>query len=163
MDKLSELFDVAKITIDDLNLFENNPEILRMEAIRRNSEFVTCPKCGVTGNRPNMMRWHFDNCNEMPLKKCLHCHKTIPRTVKPHIYKQKLYCNRKCYMASKIGLPFHTPTEKDKKNISKFNSKPVKVLDKKFKSIKEASNYYNVCYRTIHKWIKDGKNTDNKN
>lgn len=91
-----------------------NSELSKIEALKRNSEIVSCPSCGVTGNRPNMMRWHFENCKTV-LKKCLHCDNVIPRQgIKDHLYKDKLYCNRKCYMESKKGKPPIEMTEEIK-------------------------------------------------
>lgn len=44
--------------------------------------------------------------------------------------------------------------------ISKGNSKKVKVKNKFFNSIKEATIYFKVCYNTIHKWV-DNERCDN--
>ena len=80
-----------------------NPIISRQESISRNQEEHICDRCGITGKGPNMSRWHFDNCNTV-LRECKHCKKTIPRQgIKDHLYNQKVYCNRKCYMESKKG------------------------------------------------------------
>lgn len=124
MELLSKVLGVEHIEIDMSNLiFPNDPEICRMEALKRNSEIVQCPKCGVQGNRPNMMRWHFDNCDEMTLKECLQCKKIIPRNVKPHSYKKKHYCNRKCYMESKKGKNPIEMTSEVRKKISESRKK----------------------------------------
>ena len=80
-------------------------ELYRREAIARNSEIVTCDKCGTSGNRPNMMRWHFENCIT-EWRPCKHCGNIIPRQgIKDYLYSQKIYCNRKCYMESRKGKP----------------------------------------------------------
>ena len=98
-------------------------DLTQMETLMRNSEIVTCPKCGVKGNSPNMARWHFDNCKTIT-KSCKQCGKIIPRTsndgtnIKPYLYNQKNYCNRKCYMESKKGIPPIIMTEEVKKKIS---------------------------------------------
>ena len=95
-----------------------DPNISREEALKRNSEFITCDKCGVTGNRPNMMRWHFDNCKTI-LRKCEQCGNTIPRQgTKDYLYNQKKYCNRKCYSESKKGKTFLDMTKEMKNKIS---------------------------------------------
>lgn len=121
MKTLANFLGVENIEIDMSDLiFINDPTVNRMEALKRNSDFIKCPKCGVKGNRPNMMRWHFENCDEMPLKKCLFCKKTIARDVKPHRYKQKLYCNQKCYMESKKGKPPIEMTKEIKEKLSKL-------------------------------------------
>lgn len=39
-------------------------EKLRIAAFNRDK--VTCPFCGKTGGKPQMIRWHFDNCNYKP-------------------------------------------------------------------------------------------------
>lgn len=96
---IEALFAEAGLLFHDTN-------ISRIEALKRNAEIVECDRCGTTGNRPNMMRWHFENCKTV-LRKCLHCDGIIPRQgIKDYLYVQKLYCNRKCYMASKKGKPF---------------------------------------------------------
>lgn len=78
-------------------------EISREETLKRNAEIVTCDRCGVQGNRPNMMRWHFENCKTI-LRNCEHCGDIIPRQGTKEIhYKVKKYCGRSCYMASKKG------------------------------------------------------------
>jgi hypothetical protein len=80
-----------------------DPSISREEALTRNSEIVVCDKCGVSGNRPNMMRWHFDNCKTV-FRKCEQCHEIIPKQgIKDFQYNVKKYCNRKCYMEYKKG------------------------------------------------------------
>ena len=113
MEALSKLLDIEHIEIDMSNLlFTNDTNILRMEALKRNSEFIKCTKCGVEGNRPNMMRWHFENCKTI-LKNCKQCGEVIPRQgIKDYLYKEKHYCNRKCYMESKKGKnPIEMTTE----------------------------------------------------
>ena len=103
--------DISELLFDG-NFFENGKllpledwqikplnDLTQMETLMRNSEIVTCPKCGVKGNSPNMARWHFDN-------------------IKPYLYNQKNYCNRKCYMESKKGIPPIIMTEEVKKKIS---------------------------------------------
>lgn len=93
-------------------------EIARIEALKRNAETVECDKCGVKGNRPNMLRWHFENC-QVKLRTCKQCNSIIPRQgVKDFTYNQKFYCNRKCYMESKKGRPPIIMTDEIKKKIS---------------------------------------------
>ena len=124
MKKLAKLLGVKHIEIDMTNLiFSNDPTINRIEAIKRNSEFVICPKCGVEGNRPNMMRWHFSKCKTV-LKNCKQCNKIIPRQgVKDHLYKEKHYCNRECYMESKKGKNPIEMTSEVRKKISEARKK----------------------------------------
>lgn len=38
------------------------------ENAAQNNVEITCPHCGKTGNKPTMMRWHFDNCKQNPNK-----------------------------------------------------------------------------------------------
>ena len=127
-DPLSEVLGIES----DPKLFENiflndefeilneyNPKICREEAIKRNLEIVICDKCGISGNRPNMMRWHFENCKTI-LKKCKGCQKIIPRqNIKDFLYNKKTYCNRKCYMKTKKGITPIIMTSEVKGKISK--------------------------------------------
>lgn len=93
-------------------------ELCRTEAHIRNSTFVECPHCKVVGNEPNMLRWHFDNC-ETVLRCCEQCGNTIPRQgIKPFLYDVKKYCNRKCYMDSKKGKPPIVMTDEIKNKLS---------------------------------------------
>jgi hypothetical protein len=81
-----------------------DPDLCRYEALKRNAEIVECNRCGVKGNRPNMMRWHFEKCKTV-IKTCKQCGQNIPRQgIKDHMYKTKIFCNRKCYMESKKGV-----------------------------------------------------------
>lgn len=94
-----------------------DPLISREEALKRNAEFIACDKCGIIGNRPNMMRWHFDKCKTV-LKNCKQCGNIIPRqNVKDYMYNKKIYCNRDCYMASKKGIPPIIMTEEVKQKL----------------------------------------------
>lgn len=93
-------------------------ELCRTGAQVRNSTIVECPYCKVTGNEPNMLRWHFDNC-ETILRCCEQCGNTIPRQgIKPFLYDVKKYCNRRCYMDSKKGKPPIVMTEEVKNKLS---------------------------------------------
>ena len=106
---------------DDIYLFipnEINAKINSEEALRRNAEIVVCDRCGIKGNRPNMMRWHFENC-KTKLRTCKHCLSYIPRqNIKPIIYDKKHYCNRACYMESKKGKVPITMTDEVRFKIS---------------------------------------------
>lgn len=119
MEKLSELLGIEHVEIDMSTLiFSNDPTILREDALKRNSEIVQCPKCGVEGNRPNMMRWHFDKC-KTTLKNCQQCGNIIPRQgIKDYLYKEKHFCNRSCYMESKKGKNPIEMTAEVRKKIS---------------------------------------------
>jgi len=113
LESLSKFLGIEHHDIDMTGLlFSNDPKVSKEEALKRNSEFITCPKCGVNGNRPNMMRWHFEKC-KTHLKNCEQCDNIIPRQgVKDHLYNAKKYCNRKCYMESKKGKkPIEMTTE----------------------------------------------------
>lgn len=158
MKNLSLLFDVQEIELDYSDVsFDEERHIDRIEAIRRNSEIVTCPKCGVTGNRPNMMRWHFDNC-KTELKRCAYCGNTIPRqNIKDYLYSKKEYCNRTCYTESKKGKAFHTPSESERKKISKRNSKKLSVDGKVFNSRTEMSKVYKLSGQKFKEWLDSGK------
>ena len=123
MKALANLLNVEYKDVDygegNYTIFDSSIGNFREEALKRNSEIVTCPKCGVFGNRPNMMRWHFESCKTV-LKSCKQCGNTIPRQgIKDHLYKTKTYCNRKCYMESKKGINPIEMTEEIKKKISK--------------------------------------------
>lgn len=112
MDKIAEFLGISPETTSDYDLdalfneykiINFDPEISRKEALLRNAEIVSCDKCGVVGNRPNMMRWHFENC-KTEFRQCQQCDNQIPRQgIKDFLYNQKKYCNRSCYMKSKIG------------------------------------------------------------
>lgn len=117
--EIQKYFCMQKSLEGDSNLFiPYDPIINKIEAIKRNSEFVTCPKCGVEGNRPNMMRWHFDKCKTI-LKNCKQCGEVIPRQgIKDCQYKEKHYCNRKCYMESKKEIVFLEMTVEMREKIS---------------------------------------------
>lgn len=105
----------SDITKDE---FESQRELFVSEALKRNSTIVECPHCGVKGNEPNMLRWHFDNCQTV-LRCCEQCGNTIPRQgIKPHLYDVKKYCNRKCYMESKKGKPPIVMTNEVKNKLS---------------------------------------------
>ena len=105
-DTLSKALGIeCSVQIDYSGCVTFDPLINREEAIKRNAEIVQCDRCGITGNRPNMMRWHFENC-QVKFRICKECGNTIPRQgVKNYLYDQKQYCNRKCYMKSKKGKP----------------------------------------------------------
>ena len=102
---------------DDTHEMILNPTLNREEAKKRNAEIVTCGVCGVSGNYPNMMRWHFENCSQQ-LRNCQQCGEVIPRQgTKPYLYKQKKFCNRKCYAESKKGKPPIVMTEEVKQKL----------------------------------------------
>ena len=114
------LKDIAKYEDIDKQEFESQRELFVLEALKRNSTFIECPHCNVTGNEPNMLRWHFDNC-ETVLRCCEQCGNTIPRQgIKPFLYDVKKYCNRKCYMESKKGKPPIVMTREVKEKLSKI-------------------------------------------
>lgn len=118
-DILSDLKDWIENNPIDYSELLFDPFLNKEEAIKRNSEFVTCNKCGVIGNKPNMLRWHFDKCTTV-LRTCKQCNKTIPRqNIKPIQYDVKKHCNRKCYTESKKGKIFLEMTQERKDNISK--------------------------------------------
>ena len=157
LESLSKFLGIKHIEIDYSDLkFISDPALSREEALKRNAEFVTCPKCGVEGNRPNMMRWHFENC-KTKLKNCQQCGKIIPRQgTKDHVYNAKKYCGRKCYMESKKGKNPITMTQEIRNKISNSRKKSVTIKGYKFESVSEASSFFGVCPRTIHKWVNNG-------
>lgn len=118
-DKLSEALGIeCAVVIDYSECVIFDPIMNREEALKRNAEIVECDKCGVRGNRPNMMRWHFENC-KVELRSCKQCGKTIPRQgVKDYLYDKKIFCDRKCYMKSKAGKPPISMTNEIKNKIS---------------------------------------------
>jgi len=102
---------------DDFVVYD--PTISSKEAIKRNSERVTCPHCGVIGNHPNMMRWHFDKCFAK-LRKCEQCGDNIPRQgCKESVYKKKIYCDKVCYNESRKGKSPIVMTPEVREKISK--------------------------------------------
>lgn len=111
-------------------------EISKAEALKRNAEIVECDRCGVKGNRPNMLRWHFEKC-EVVMRSCKHCGKTIPRQgIKNHLYDQKIYCDRHCYMKSKIGKAPIIMTEEVKDKLAISAKKTSKERSDRMKSNK---------------------------
>jgi len=125
--KLDLIFDIELSNISNElfeklpdNLIRFNPELSREEAIERNAIKMTCHNCGVFGQGINLKRWHFDNCKTQ-LKNCEQCDKIIPRQgIKDFLYIQKKYCNRKCYMESKIGKPPIEMTDEIKQKLSQI-------------------------------------------
>ena len=127
---------------NDNNHITLDSEILREEAFKRNSDIVICDICGVSGNRPNMSRWHFENCSQK-LKNCQQCGEIIPRQgIKPFLYKQKKFCDRNCYMESKKGKPPIVMTEEVRKKLSDI---ALNESDKRSKRMKEirSKKYWN--------------------
>jgi hypothetical protein len=120
MENIFENLKDTKYEDIDKQEFESQRELFVSEALKRNSTFIKCPHCNVTGNEPNMLRWHFDNC-ETVLRCCKQCGNTIPRQgIKPFLYNVKKYCNRKCYMESKKGKPPIVMTHEVKEKLSKI-------------------------------------------
>jgi hypothetical protein len=114
---LNEEIDIEKL-FQDHNIILFDSDLLRQDALERNSEIVVCDVCSVSGNRPNMMRWHFENCTTI-FRKCEQCENKIPRQgIKNYLYNQKKFCNRTCYMNSKKGKPPIVMTEEVKLKIS---------------------------------------------
>ena len=121
MNNLTKLLDIPDFELEyDGNFLPiEYSEFCKSEAEKRNAVMVQCPKCGVTGNEPNMLRWHFDNCTTH-LRTCKQCGENIPRQgIKPIQYDVKKYCNRKCYMASKKGKAPIIMTDEVKDKLSK--------------------------------------------
>jgi hypothetical protein len=158
MKKLANILNVDHIEFDysEMNF---DDAVLVQEALRRNSEIVECPKCGVTGNYPNMMRWHFESCKTV-LKSCQHCNNIIPRQgIKDHLYTQKNYCDRKCYMESKKGKNPILLTDEMKNKISQKNSKKIMVDGVIYNSRTEMNKEYKLSGQNFKKWVECGKIT----
>lgn len=142
-DTLGEILNLKTINADDINkLFDDykiseiDSEIERKEAIERNSEIIICDRCGVSGNRPNMMRWHFENCKTI-FRNCEYCKNIIPRQgIKNILYDRKKYCNRKCYTESKKGKIPIIMTDEVKNKLSKKQIEKSKLLSDRIKKIK---------------------------
>jgi hypothetical protein len=121
MNNLSKLLNMPDFEFEDEGgnfLPIEYSAFCKSESEKRNAVIVECPKCGVTGNEPNMLRWHFDNCTTK-FRICEQCGENIPRQgIKPFNYDVKKYCNRKCYMASKIGKAPITMTDDIKQRLS---------------------------------------------
>jgi ERCC4-related helicase len=110
----------VRLTDKDKNKFLSDcgTPISSVEAKRRNLVIVECPKCHVSGNEPNMRRWHFDRCAQ-PLLNCKQCTTVIKRQgIKPWLYKQKKYCSKKCFQESSRGVKRSPLSEETKKRIS---------------------------------------------
>jgi ERCC4-related helicase len=120
---MEDIFNTLKeIKFDEIQNkdFIEFKELCTTEANIRNSTILKCPKFGVKGNEPNMLRWHFENC-ETKLRCCEQCGNTIPRQgIKPFLYDVKKYCNRKCYMESKKGKAPIVMTDEVKNKLSKI-------------------------------------------
>ena len=103
---MQDIFESLKtFKFEDINSedYLDQKELFKTEALIRNSTIIKCTHCGVEGNEPNMLRWHFQNCNTK-LRCCEQCGEIIPRQgIKPFLYDVKKYCNRNCYMESKKG------------------------------------------------------------
>lgn len=127
--------------------------ICKSEAIKRNAEIVECDKCGVKGNRPNMMRWHFENC-QVVFRSCKQCGNIIPRQgVKDSLYNTKIYCCQDCYMSSKKGKAPITMTNDVKKKISDSAKSRSKELAHRMKNTiqKMPKIKCSVCNKTMIK------------
>ena len=147
-------FDISQVLSS--SLVEVNPDLAREEALERNSTIVECDKCGVTGNRPNMMRWHFDNCTRK-VRQCKSCEKDIPmQGWKPYQYDVKSYCNRECYMESKKGISPIVMTDEVKRKLAAVRSKPIVIHNTRYASIMSACEGLNTTRHEINKMIKDG-------
>lgn len=133
-----ETISICNSTISMKSKFwtENDRKIAREEAITRNTKIVICNKCGVSGGETNMLRWHFDNC-KTKLRHCQQCKKIISRqNVKDSRYKQKKFCNKKCYMNNKKGKIFIEMTNEIKNKLSISALKRSEELSKKIKLVK---------------------------
>lgn len=118
MEDIFEGLKTFKYEHDKSEDFLDQNELFRTEALIRNTTIIKCTHCGVEGNEPNMLRWHFENCTTK-LKNCEQCGEIIPRQgIKPFLYDAKKYCNRKCYMESKKGKPPIKMTDEVKAKLS---------------------------------------------
>jgi hypothetical protein len=119
MEDIFEGLKKQKFVLDEESMIEQR-DLFVMDALKRNATIIECPHCTVTGNEPNMLRWHFENC-DTKLRCCEQCGNTIPRQgIKPFLYDVKKYCNRKCYTESKKGKPPIVMTDEVKQKISKI-------------------------------------------
>ena len=147
-------FDISLVLSS--SLVEVNPEFAREEALERNADIIECDKCGVTGNRPNMMRWHFDNCSRKA-RECKSCKEDIPmQGWKPFQYDVKNYCNMKCYTESRKGIKPIVMTDEVKRKIGAKTSKPIDIHNTRYTSIISACESLNTTRHEINKMIKDG-------
>lgn len=145
-------FDI--LDVDGALLY--NPELAREDALERNAEIVECDKCGVTGNRPNMMRWHFENCTKK-IRQCKNCKKDMPRQgYKPSLYKKKAYCDMACYTESRVGIAPIVMTEDVRRKVSLKACKPISIHNTRYTSIMSACEILNTTRHEISKLIKDG-------
>jgi len=139
-DPISEALglDPLEISYEHIRMCQvHDPKISREEAITRNSDIVTCSVCGVTGNGPNMARWHFENCKRK-VKQCQQCEHDIPmQGIKPYLYKQKKYCNRDCYMESKRGIPPIEMTQEVRKKLSDMAISQSEARSNRMKQIRK--------------------------
>lgn len=119
MKKLADILGIDHLEIDLYDeQYEELIDLYSVEAKKRNAETVKCPHCGEEGNRPNMMRWHMDNCTTI-LKKCHQCGTDMPKkgTVN-HRYQKQKYCSRKCWADSKKGTPPIQMTDEVREKLS---------------------------------------------
>ena len=154
LEPMDFVFDVSLILSSSLVDFY--PELAREEALERNADIIECNKCGVTGNRPNMMRWHFDNCTRKA-KPCKSCNKDIPmQGLKPYLYDAKNYCNRECYTESRKGIKPIVMTDEVRRKLSAKRCKPINIHNTRYTSIMSACESLNTTRHEINKMIKDG-------
>lgn len=156
-DPISEALQLEPIEFHfDTPVVSINPVLAREEALERNADIVECDKCGVKGNRPNMMRWHFENCTRK-VKQCKSCNKDIPmQGLKPSRYDVQNYCSRECYMESKKGINPIVMTDEVKRKIATLRSKPIVIHNTRYESIMSACESLNTTRHEIKKMIKDG-------
>jgi hypothetical protein len=136
MEDIFESLKNFKFEDIDNKEFLDQRELFKTEALIRNSTILKCVHCGVEGNEPNMLRWHFENCTTK-LKICEQCEETIPRQgIKPFLYDAKKYCNRKCYMESKKGKAPIKMTAEVKNKISSIAKSQSEVRSERMKKNK---------------------------
>jgi len=135
---MQDIFESLKTFKFEDNVKEHldQKELFKIEALIRNSTIIKCTYCGVEGNEPNMLRWHFENCTTK-LRCCIQCGETIPRQgIKPFLYDVKKYCNRKCYMESKKGKAPIEMTDEVKNKLSNIAKEQSEIRSERMKKNK---------------------------
>lgn len=60
-----------------------------------NNQEITCPHCGKKGNKPTMMRWHFDKCKANKTNKVGETGQRKKRNFQTDMSEYEEYCDFK--------------------------------------------------------------------
>jgi hypothetical protein len=81
---------------------EASKDLMSLEQFGVPQEQIQCPHCGLIGGRPNMTRWHFDNCK----------YKNGKEDYKPRKKGNKIYNNKTWLCTDPDGNEYITDTLK---------------------------------------------------